>query len=470
MAQQPSPPHRSPLSTDARAIAIEVLRRVDQEGAWANRTLDAELRRRGVAGRDAALAAEIVYGVLRVLPSLDALIAARLKRGGRVDALTRAALRVGAYQLQHLSRVPPHAAVNACVKPVRAERGARVAGFVNAVLRGLAKDRPSEPHPPTHVELPPWLATSLERSLGAERAQALMSARPLPPPLDLRVSAGRSKEAVLRRLCEGGDRSHALGARDAVDAADTDAMPPMQPMNASSLSVGAALRVTRAGDPRALPGFSEGDFVVQEVGSQWIGALLGAQPGEHVADVCAGRGGKTLQLAEAVGPTGEVTALELHEARLEQIPDALAKVGCDTPLELVCADLQVGCAGLEGRFDRVLVDAPCTGAGTFHRRPELLLRLTPDAPERLADVQRAILRNAAKLVREGGQLVYAVCSPLDEEGAGVVAEAESMGLRAHPFGPADRVEADPDGAVRIGPWSAGVDSSADAYQVFRFIR
>jgi 16S rRNA (cytosine967-C5)-methyltransferase len=452
MAGHPREQQRA-LSADARAVAIEVLRRVDQDGAWASRALDAELQRRGTSGRDAALAAEIVYGTLRTLPWLDARLETRMKRGGRVDALTRAALRVGLYQLQHLSRVPPHAAVNASVNAVRELRGQRVAGFVNAVLRGLARDRPAEPAPPERVALPAWLERSLEESLGPERAASLTRARPLPPPLDLRVSAGRSVDDVLARL------------RDTRPDPEREG-PVVERLAASPRS----LRVQRAGDPRQLPGFEDGDFVVQEIGSQLIAALVGAQPGEAVADACAGRGGKTLQLAEAVGASGHVTALELHEARLEQIPAALALVGCSTPVELVCADLEVGCAGLEGRLDRVLIDAPCTGVGTFHRRPELLLRLTPEDPARLGALQARLLANAARMVRPGGLVHYAVCSPLVEEGAHVAAKASEFGLRPLPFDDTACVPPDADGAVRLGPWTPGVNESADAYQVFRFIR
>lgn len=472
MAGQPRSPRdpQRPLSPDARAVAIEVLRRVDQEEAWASRALDAELKRRSVSGRDAALAAEIVYGVLRTLPALDGRIEARLSRGGRVDALTRAALRVGLYQLQHLSRVPPHAAVNASVNAVRDARGQRVAGFVNAVLRGLAKERPEQPTPPTRVVLPAWFERALTASLGEERAATLIEARPLPPPLDLRVSAGRDVAAVLAALA-----TTPLPAAES-DAEDRDSATPSTAGTAAARAFErlaaqpGALRARRVGDPRDLPGFVQGDFVVQELGSQLVGALVGAQPGERVADACAGRGGKTLQLAEAVGRTGHVSAIELHEARLEQIPAALQRVGCETDVTLVCANLEVGCAGLEGQFDRVLLDAPCTGAGTFHRRPELLLRLTPEDPARMGEVQARLLANAARLLRPGGVLVYAVCSPLLQEGAVVARSAEALGLGALPYDPGSLVTPDADGAVRIGPWTSGVEGSADAYQVFRFIR
>ncbi len=159
--------------------------------------------------------------MLRTLPALDARIEARLSRSGRVDALTRAALRVGVYQLQHLSRVPPHAAVNASVNAVREARGQSVAGFVNAVLRGLAKERPEHPAPPTRVALPAWFERALETSLGRERAATLIEARPLPPPLDLRVSAGRDVSAVLAALAAGPAAPETSPALES-DAEDAD--------------------------------------------------------------------------------------------------------------------------------------------------------------------------------------------------------------------------------------------------------
>jgi 16S rRNA (cytosine967-C5)-methyltransferase len=165
-------------------------------------------------------------------------------------------------------------------------------------------------------------------------------------------------------------------------------------------------------------------------------------------------------------------AVDLYEEKLERAERERARLGLDpAKLETRAVDLTVGTGGLDASFDRVLVDAPCTGLGTLHRRPELLLRLGPGDPARLAELQLAILANAAKLVRPGGLLVYAVCSPTAEEGAGVVARFSA----SHPefevvtARPRDAIAADSDGIVRIGPWS-GETAAPDAYQVVRWTK
>jgi 16S rRNA (cytosine967-C5)-methyltransferase len=197
---------------------------------------------------------------------------------------------------------------------------------------------------------------------------------------------------------------------------------------------------------------------VQEEGSQLLASLVDAREGDRVADVCAGHGGKTAVLARAVGSKGSVSALDLHRGKLDRIAPELRRLKLDAQLDVRAADLTVGLAGLPpASFDRVLVDAPCTGLGTIARRPEILLRVKHDDPARLAATQRKILARAAELVRPGGRLVYAVCSPAAEEGAEVI----QAFLAATPRASLVRLDgADSDGMIRIGPWR---DPAADAY-------
>lgn len=425
----------------ARRVATRVIHRVTSEGAWATPALDAEIQRAKLDRRDAALATEITYGTLRVLPRLDAALDAHLSRPQRLDPYLRSALRVGAYQLLHLSRAPSHAVVSDAVSNVKRERGPRLAGLVNAVLRKVAAGRPSEPTAPTRVEVPVWVGQAFERALGADRARAFLEARPLPPPLGLRVARGDvdAQLEVLRRA-----RPEATVER--------------------SVGTPRGLWMRGGGDPRALPGYAEGALAVQELGSQRVVALTGAEAGETVADLCAGHGTKSLAMAEA-GAT--VLAVDLYEEKLER---ALAEARrLRLSLRTMALDLTVGVGGLAPRFDRVLVDAPCTGLGTLHRRPELILRLGPDDPARMAELQRRILSTAVRLVRPGGWLVYAVCSPTFEEGAEVARqlEAEHLALERVVEVPGDVLRADDDGVFRIGPWSGG-DASPDAYQVVRW--
>ena len=227
--------------------------------------------------------------------------------------------------------------------------------------------------------------------------------------------------------------------------------------------------VTGGGDPRTLPGYAEGWFTVQEEGAQLVGLLGGARPGERVADACAGHGNKTTLIASAVGDSGSVTAIDIDQGKLDRIAPELGRLGLPVGRVVTAPiDLTVGTFRLEPLFDLVLVDAPCTGLGTIHRRPDLLLRVLPGDGKRLGLVQQAILKRAAALVRPGGRLLYAVCSPLPEEAARVAEqfEGEHPGFeRVQPETEPPLPSAEADGVVRIGPWLApGTPSSPDVYQ------
>jgi 16S rRNA (cytosine967-C5)-methyltransferase len=318
-----------------------------------------------------------------------------------------------------------HAIANEAVKLVRAERGEGLARFVNAILR-----RCSEKPIKLAGRMPPPIYEVIARGVGRPRASAIAGTLERTPMLALRAEIDR--EALAAEIQAPEIRMGALSPR--------------------------AILLRGGGDPRALPGYAEGAFGVQEEGSQVLASLVGAQPGDRVADVCAGHGGKTAVLARAVGESGRVVALDLHQHKLDRIAPELARLKIATPVETRAADLTVGTAGLPPRtFDRVLVDAPCSGLGTVARRPEILLRIQPSDPARLAETQRAILHTAASLVRPGGRLVYAVCSPTQEEGAGVIQRflSETPSASLVPLDGADE-----DGILRIGPW---LDAAADAY-------
>ncbi len=399
---------------------------------------------------DAALATQIVYGTLRVVPALEGALTRHARRPIKVDDWSRAALLGGAFQLLHLERVPPHAVVNDTVELILGKRGKRLAGFANAILRKLATERSPAPCPPRSLAVPDWLNEALVSSLGKERAERLLKIGDELPSIDLRVRAGIDRDDVAAGI---------VGARPDAIASGT-ACSPM------------GLRVTGAGDPRELPGYVDGRFAVQEEGAQSIGWLLGARPGERLLDACAGRGGKTAQLIEAVGPGGRVVATDLHEHRLEQIANELARLRLSTAaLDTACVDWTVGGGAVRGEFDRVLVDAPCTGLGTIRRRPEILLRSRPGDAARMGETQRLILRNAAERVRKGGTLLYAVCSPLSEEGPGVVDAVDLPGfeLQGERASCLKSLYFGSDGRLDLGPWVPGAGPWADAYQIYMWV-
>jgi 16S rRNA (cytosine967-C5)-methyltransferase len=428
-----------------------VLHRVAVDDAYASRTLDAELEQAGLSERDARLCTEIVYGTLRQLALIDARLDAQLTRG-RPDPFTLAALRAATYQALFLSRVPDHAIVQETVTIVKTKRGDGLGKLANAVLRKVVGGRPSEPLAQTRLSPPAWLEASLVQGLGAERAEAYLRCAEHVPPLALRTPSLAARDALLATL-----REHKPEAE-------------LWP----SPLVSEVLYAHRVGDPRKLPGYSEGVLSVQDAGAGLVGALLGAQPGERVLDACAGRGGKTLQLLSAVGASGHVTAVDIHVRKLAQLAEEAKRCGIEPArFSTETIDLSRGDGGLEGGFDRVLVDAPCTGLGTVLRRPEIAWRLQPSDPGRMAALQLRILQNALGLLRPGGILTFAVCSGSLEEARGVAdrLEARQSGIRrlGNPV-PGVSLTADDDGVFRIGPWLGQKAELPDVYQVVRWTR
>lgn len=435
------------VAAPARQIATRVLYRVVHDRAWAAPTLDAELRRASPSRQDAALATQIVYGTLRSVPALEAALNRYARRPIKVDDWSRAALLGAAFQLLHLGRVPSHAVVNDTVDLVRTKRGARVAGFANALLRKLSAEGAHRPPPNAQLSVPRWLNDALLASLGHEPTQRLLEIDDEGPSIDLRVRADLDRDAI----------------GEAIERARPDAAVALTELSPRGL------RLRGAGDPRGLPGYDRGAFAVQEEGAQLIGLLLGTQPRERVLDACAGRGGKTAQLMEAVGIGGGVVATDLHEHRLEQIEGELARLQLGAErMQTACVDWTRGPGPVRGPLDRALVDAPCTGLGTVRRRPEILLRAKPSDAAQMGDVQRSILRNVSALVRPGGTLLYAVCSPLSEEGLGVIDGLNLPGLQLwrNRGSSLKSLGFGADGRLLIGPWVEGAGAWADAYQVF----
>ncbi len=386
------------MSVDARTLAATVLARVWQEAAYATPTLDAELSRcPDVDRRDAALATELAYGVLRTAGWLEKQVG-RHARGDRWrrKAAVRAHMLIAAYSIFFLERVPPFAAVSEAVKAIKADAGTQVAGFANAVLRKLAGEvgparapgLGSARYDAAIVEaVPAWLRAALGESLGGDdAARAFLLANPIAPAC-LCLRGGEDRAAWIERL-----RAAAPNAE---------------------ISAGAwserCIVLSGAGDPAGLPGAGQA-WIVQEQGAQLIAMSLGARPGEEVLDACAGRGHKTRLLAELVAPGGAVDAADLHPSKLARLAAAVPAVR-----DTFAVDWTAGSGGLGRAYRRVLVDAPCSGTGTLRRRPEIAERLAASDPERLAVVQLGIAARAASLLEPGGRMLYAVCSVLRAE-------------------------------------------------------
>ena len=378
-----------------RLEAFDVLRRVESARAFAGILLE-EREGRCPDPRDAALLHELVLGVLRRRAALDHAIAAVASRPVEaIDLEVTIALRIGAYALLFLDRVPDFAAVTTSVDLVRTAGRRAAAGFVNGILRRIAREGNALlPPPPAegdvealalHASHPAWWTRRLAARVGFARARAILEADNLPA-------------ATVLRVREGIDP-----ALDGVE---------LRPGRFSPFA-----RHVAAGRPTATPGFDAGTFWIQDEGSQLVACLAGVGSGDRALDACAAPGGKTLALAEAVRTEGLVVASDRHAGRLRRLARNVARCRLGNVVALA-ADMTS--PPLAATFDAVLVDAPCSGTGTLRRHPEIRWRLREEDLAPLATRQRRLLDSCASLVRGGGALVYAVCSMEPEEGEGVV--------------------------------------------------
>jgi 16S rRNA (cytosine967-C5)-methyltransferase len=372
------------VTTSARAVALGAIRRVMEDGAYSNLVLPAALRRSQLSREDRALAAELTYGTLRRRLPLDHAIGPHLRRG--LDATppeALALLRLGAYQLLY-TRIPSYAAVSSTVDLATG----RQRGFVNAVLRRVER---SGAGPPTsssdddvaiRTGLSVWAVRELRRLLGgdAERAAGALAE---PAPLYVRVNpcVATVEEVVA-----------------ALEAAGLEPRP-------ARLHPG-SLMVAGSSAPTDLPGFREGAFAIQDQASAVVVDALDPRPGDRVLDACAAPGGKTGDAACRVRPDGSVVAGDVSLRRARLVLQQVRRLRLDA--QVVVHDARR--PAVRGPFDKVLVDAPCSGIGSARRRPELLWRVTDDRLARLARLQVAIAEAAADLLRPGGRLVYSVCT------------------------------------------------------------
>jgi 16S rRNA (cytosine967-C5)-methyltransferase len=386
-----------------------------EDGAYAHVAVPAMLSGTTLSSRDRAFATDLVYGTVRAQRRLDDLLGRVLTRPiPRLDPPVRAALRMGAYQL--VRGLPAHAAVGETVEAL-GSRSPRAKGFVNANLRALTRLGPPWPESgdlAVDLSYPDWIVERLTRDLGAADAKRTLVAMNEPAWVTLRPNA---RVATANALAE--ELRPEVRVSAPRDGGPRDAGPPTAPtveIEPGSL-VTDALRVRGVGDPARLPAVAEGRATPQDEGSQAVVAALAPAPGERIADIAAAPGGKATAIAERVGPTGSVVALDLDAGRTRLVREAGQRL--DLPW------LQVGVAdGLRlplrpASFDRVLLDAPCSGIGVLRRRADARWRLTPEVIEECAALQRDLLLAAAVLVRPGGLLVYSVCTLTPEETTGV---------------------------------------------------
>ncbi len=380
---------RSGPAADAREVALAALARVDQ-GAWANLVLPRMLAGSGLGEGDRAAVTDLVYGSLRLRGALDYGLRPLSRQPlERLEPLVLRGLRLGAYELL-FAGTAAHAALNEVVGAVRRAGTPGQAGYVNAVLRRLARQPPRWPDrdgdpvgwATTRGSHPAWVVEEAVARLGTDEALELIEADNQRPQVTLRATPGRgSRDELLVELAVAGVPAHP------------------SPLSPDCV-------VLERGEPAALAAVREGRAVVQDAASALVAPALGAAPGDLVLDLAAGPGGKAGHLA-ALG--ARVLAVELHPARARMVRDVARRLGVEVALWTVAGDGARPPVG-PGRADAALVDAPCSNLGSLRRRPEARWRHAPDELGRLAALQSALLDAAAAAVRPGGHVLYSVCT------------------------------------------------------------
>lgn len=388
-------------------MAYDVLFRVEAEGAYASDALHVELGS-GVRTDDAALATELTLGVLRWRGLLDFLLERALKKPvARLDLPVAIALRMGLYQIRFLERIPARAAVNESVELVKRARKVSAASLVNAVLRRAAAeaDPPPEKFLPAGISTaarlgivhshPTWLIERWLARFGEPQVISLLQANNQTPRLSCSLHAERRDE-ILDGLRESGlqvEPGHLLKAAFAV----------------------------HGGSPTRTEAFHRGDISIQDEASQTIPLLLDVQPGDRVLDLCAAPGGKAPTLARNAGKNGLLVAADRQAHRIRAMREGFKRLDLR---EVRLVELDASKTLPFGiHFNRVLVDAPCSGTGTLSRHPEIRWRLKPEQLGELHDLQVRLLERALNQLAPGGRLVYSTCSLEPEENQDVVAEA-----------------------------------------------
>jgi 16S rRNA (cytosine967-C5)-methyltransferase len=428
-----------PVSRSARSIAVEVLDRFDAKRDYAATILDRVLDRTDQKQR----ATDLVFGTIRNLVAIDTIIACLSGRPTkRIDRRLLNIIRVGVYELLYSPETPDYSIVNEAVDLAKTAGAARQTGFVNAVLRGiirhiLSRDAPLAEAAPTRTflrtplagcefdtdllpdpqtalaeylgtcfSLPVWLVTEWMDRFGPETVRQICLACNRRPSLYVRVNPLKTTaSALLQRFQQHGIKT------EVVPPGETQAC-----FERSRRDV-ASLRVSGPHSVAALPGFTEGQFTVQDISASKAACALSAQPGWAILDLCAAPGTKTTQLAESTQDTASIIATDIAPERLERLRENVTRLGIKSVTIMPPPQIEESGAG---SYDAVLVDAPCSNTGVLAKRVEVRLRITPGSIQELARTQRSLLDKAATLVKPTGRICYSTCSIQRAENTDVV--------------------------------------------------
>ncbi|WP_245625190.1 16S rRNA (cytosine(967)-C(5))-methyltransferase RsmB [Paenibacillus stellifer] len=381
----------------ARETALDVLLRVEQEGAYSNLQLNSSLQKAGLSREDAGLATELVYGTLSRLNTLDFMLDQFVSKGvAKLQPWVRCLLRMSLYQIVYLDRIPSHAAVNEAVNLAKKRGHQGISGMVNGVLRSALRtgELPALPSGLDEAERislehshPLWLVKEWIGRFGAETAEAICRADNEPPAVSVRVNTTMTaRDKLLLEMREQG----------------LDAFP-------SQLSPFGI--VVRGGGNLALSDwYRDGVLSIQDESSMLVAEALSPEPGMKVLDCCSAPGGKTSHIAELMEDQGSIVACDLYPHKAELVAQQAERLGLGS-IETIAIDaLELPQRYPAMSFDRILLDAPCTGLGVIRRKPDLKWSKTPGDRIEISRLQRRLLNGAAELLKPGGILVYSTCT------------------------------------------------------------
>ena len=391
---------------DAREAALLTLNACHRQGGWSDGVLKKQLAAAKLDSRDAALATQLCFGVLQNQLLLDFYLSRFSNIAlSRMEDKVLQALRLGAYQMLFLDRIPHSAAVNCSVEMTKKLcKNPRAAGMVNGILRSFERslDRlPAIPNqdPVAYLSIlyshPEWLVKEFCMTLGENEGAKLLDADNHQPPMTVMVNTLRgTAEQVAQRLKE--------------QKVEVTPHPWLSD----------CLILSKTGDLEGLEAFREGFFYVQDPASRLAVEAAEVRPGMRVLDCCAAPGGKSFAAGIAMGNEGEILSCDIHPHKKKLIQAGADRLGLSI-IHPMTADGKVFRPEWEGAFDRVLVDAPCSGLGVIRKKPDIRYK-DPEPLKGLPEVQRAILSNAARYVRPGGILLYSTCTLLSRENEEVV--------------------------------------------------
>ncbi|MGM0749188.1 MAG: 16S rRNA (cytosine(967)-C(5))-methyltransferase RsmB [Bacillota bacterium] len=379
---------------NVRDIALEALMKLDQNQAYSNLLLKSVIKSNELSDQDRGLLTELVYGTLQNKTALDYMLKPFINKPAKVKPWVIQLLWVSLYQMEYLEKIPHRAAIHEAVEIAKKRGHKGIASFVNGVLRSVQREGvPSfaainDPvtRLATETSHPEWLVKEWAETYGFDAAEKICRIHLVPPKQTLRVNQmKKDRDELLESL-----------AAEGIEAEKGDLSPDAVKLLKGSI---AGSRF-----------FKKGDVSIQDESSMLVARALGPEAGETILDACAAPGGKSTHIAERMGNEGSVLSLDLHEHKVKLIKEAANRLGL-TIIKPEAMDARKASEAFQAEeFDRILVDAPCSGFGVIRRKPDMKYSKTPEDSARLAKIQLSILREIAPLVKKGGTLVYSTCT------------------------------------------------------------